>query len=137
MYSGIEGAFKIAFISIILVFFILSLLAALVMGVQKIINLASKKTSKAERVLPLKNETKITKNTVLKNSNQKSINPDDILVAVITASLVNYLEGNIKQVKILNIKRVSSDYISPWVVSGLQNRIFNKISISPRKEGGL
>ncbi|MDD3031847.1 MAG: OadG family protein [Atribacterota bacterium] len=106
MYSGIEGAFKIAFISIILVFFILSLLAALVMGVQKIINLASKKTSKAERVLPLKNEIKITKNTVLKNSNQKSNNPDDILVAVITASLVNYLEGNIKQVKILNIKRV-------------------------------
>jgi sodium pump decarboxylase gamma subunit len=137
MYVGLEGAIKIAFTVIILVFVILSLLALLMTGLRVIIEMTSKKQAKTEKELIAQKKEVITEKPEVKSTAQKSCELNEELVAVITAAIASYMETPMNKIKILNIKKPISTGRSPWTIAGMQHAMSNRISISSRKKGGF
>ena len=137
MYVELEGAIKIAFTVIILVFVILSLLALLMMGLRVIIESTSKKQLKPEKGIISEKKEVIAEKPEVKGAVQKNNELSEELVAVITAAVASYMETPMKKIKILNIKRAIPAGTSPWTIAGMQRAMSNRISISSRKKGGF
>jgi sodium pump decarboxylase gamma subunit len=137
MYVGLEGAIKIAYIVMILVFVILALLALLMMGLRVIIELTSKKKAKPENSRVTEKKIVTVEKTEGRDLEEKSNKYSEELVAVIAAAISSYMETPMKRIKIINIKRTMPDGINPWSITGMQNTMSNRISISSRKKGGF
>lgn len=137
MYVGIEGAVRIAITVMILVFIILSLLALLMIGLREIIKLTSRKEDKKGEISLSEKDKTIIKKPILEESVKKSDRYNKELIAVISAALSSYMETPLKKIKIINISRSTLVDSNPWVMSGKQNMMSNRVSISSRKKGGF
>ncbi|MFW6148563.1 MAG: OadG family transporter subunit [Atribacterota bacterium] len=136
MYVGLEGAIKIAITVIILVFIILSLLALLMIGLREIVKLSSRKQAE-EKKIKLSGKEKV-RSTTSENSVVQNKEEDDVqLIAAISAAISIFMSKPITQIKIINIKRTVPAEVSPWTISGKQNLMSNRVSISSRKRGGF
>ncbi len=136
MYVGLEGAIKIAITVIILVFIILSLLALLMIGLREIVKLSSRKQAE-EKKIKLSGKEKV-RSTTSENSVVQNKEEDDVqLIAAIAAAISIFMSKPMTQIKIINIKRTVPSEVSPWTISGKQNLMSNRVSISSRKRGGF
>lgn len=140
MYVGLMGAIRIAITVIILVFFILGLLALLMVALREIIKITSKKrTEEVKKISNLQREEAITKlSTKEEEEDQKREDQhDERIIAVISAAVSSFMERPMQQIKIIRIVRDIPAGVSPWAISGKQNMMSERISISSRKKGGF
>ncbi len=137
MYVGIEGAIRIAITVIILVFFILSLLALLMVGLREIVKMTSKKQTEDKKITVSEKEKVITGLPIKEEDQEKEKDHDEKVVAAISAAVSSFLERPMRQIKIINIVRNFPPGVSPWTISGKQNMMSDRISISSRKRGGF
>ena len=134
MYVGIEGAIKIAITVIILVFAILSLLALLIVGLRKIVNLSSKfQMDKTQLFLPKKPEKNYNTEDLEKREILRKEKHDEKIVAVISAALSSYMLFSKDQFKITKITRSVPAGFSPWTISGRQFFISRRIPVNYKK----
>ncbi len=137
MYVGIMGAIRIAITVIILVFFILSLLALLMVGLREIVKMTSKKQTEDKKITVSEKEKAITKLPIKEKDQEKEKEHDEKIIAAISAAVSSFLERPMRQIKIINIVRNVPPGVSPWTISGKQNMMSDRISISSRKRGGF
>jgi len=131
MYVGIEGAIRIAITVMILVFLILSLLALLMVGLREIVKMTSKKQTEDKKITVPEKEKVITGLPI------KEKDHDEKVIAAISAAVSSFLARPLRQIKIINIVRNIPPGVSPWTISGKQNMMSDRISISSRKRGGF
>ena len=135
MYIGIEGAVRIAITVIILVFFILSLLALLMVGLREIVKLTTKKPTD-EKQASLTEKINAGKPEI-EEIQKESEEDDEKLVAAISAAISIFMARPVQQINIINIKRSMPAGANPWTISGKQSLMSNAFSVSSRKIGGF
>lgn len=137
MYEGISGAIVLSLISFTMVFFILALLALLMVALKKIVEATHKKEgAMTKAILPQKDKV-ISEQQERQEHIIRNHENDGVLVAVISAAVAALMGSPISQVKIINIKRNITPITSPWSISGKQKMMSDRIAISSRKRGGF
>lgn len=135
MYEGLQGAIVLSIISIVIVFIVLGLLALLMVGLRKVMAFTSKKTAKEEKVIVKKEKaTPVPEEaiSIVETQNEE-------IVSVISAAVANYLHStsSAQPLSIISIKRIMPQTLNYWAISGRQNMMAERISISSRKKGGI
>lgn len=141
MYEGIEGAIILSAIALIMVFIILGLLALLMIGLRKIVEISSLKLAKDKK--PMTEEHKdLEKDKIMLMAQEKEKQSTkqserEATVAVITAAVASYLKVSkpLDSIRVISIKRIVPQTIHPWAIAGRHYIMNQRISIS-RKEGG-
>jgi len=61
------------------------------------------------------------------------------IIALISAAVASYqhMTGRAQPFNVIGIKRIMSQTLNPWSISGRQNMMTERISISARKKGGF
>ncbi len=137
MYEGISGAIVLSMISFTMVFFILALLALLMVVLKKIVKATTEKETAVKKTVIPEKDRVISEKPDAREGIVKEKENDSVLVAVISAAVAGLMDRPISQVKIINIKRNITAAVSPWIISGKQNAMSNRIAISSRKKGGF
>lgn len=135
MYEGLQGAIVLSIISIVIVFIVLGLLALLMVGLRKVMAFTSKKTAKEEKVIVKEEKaTPVPKEAI---STEETENEE--IVSVISAAVANYLHSTVsaQPLSIISIKRIMPQALNYWAITGRQNMMAERISISSRKKGGI
>lgn len=135
MYEGLQGAIVLSIISMVIVFIVLGLLALLMVGLRKVMAFTSKKTAKEEKVIVKEEKaTPVPKEAI---STEETENEE--IVSVISAAVANYLHStsSAQPLSIISIKRIMPQTLNYWAISGRQNMMAERISISSRKKGGI
>ena len=135
MYEGVQGAIVLSIISMIIVFIVLSMLALLMVGLRKFIAYTSKKT--ANDVKSIVKEEKMAPVPIKTIGFEETQNEE--IVSVISAAVTSYLRSNtsLQPLNIISIKRIMPQTLNYWAISGRQNMMAERISISSRKKGGI
>ncbi|HNR64853.1 MAG TPA: OadG family protein [Atribacterota bacterium] len=135
MYEGMQGAIVLSIISMVIVFIVLGLLALLMVGLRKFMAFTSKKPAKdekgivkGEKAAPVPKETTGVEETA-----------NEEIVGVISAAVASYLHSTTSALplSIISIKRIIPQTLNYWAISGRQNMMTERISISSRKKGGF
>jgi Na+-transporting methylmalonyl-CoA/oxaloacetate decarboxylase gamma subunit len=137
MYEGISGAIVLSLISFTMVFFILALLALLMVVLKKIMKASPEKATVIKKAVIPEKDRVISERQDEKESIIKEQENAGTLVAVISAAVASLMERPISQVKIINIKRSMPVVASPWIISGKPNVMSHRIAIISRKKGGF
>ncbi|MDD3657105.1 MAG: OadG family transporter subunit [Atribacterota bacterium] len=144
MYEGIEGAIILSLIALVMVFIILGLLALLMVGLRKIVEFSAMKVAKEKKVITtdqkyIKKEEKLIippdeKKTIVSEQRE-----NEEIIAIISAALANFQHMTVRTqpINAISIKRIMSQTLNPWSISGRQNMMTERISISARKKGGF
>jgi sodium pump decarboxylase gamma subunit len=135
MYEGLQGAIVLSIISIVIVFIVLGLLALLMVGLRKVMAFTSNKTVKEEKdIVKEEKATPVPKEAI---STEETENEE--IVSVISAAVANYLHStaSAQPLSIISIKRIMPQTLNYWAISGRQNMMAERISISSRKKGGI
>lgn len=135
MYEGLQGAIVLSIISMVIVFIVLGLLALLMVGLRKVMAFTSKKTAKEEKVIVKEEKaTPVPEEaiSIVETQNEE-------IVSVISAAVANYLHStsSAQPLSIISIKRIMPQTLNYWAISGRQNMMAERISISSRKKGGI
>jgi len=118
MFEGINGAFQLAVIDMVLVFAILSGLALVMVFLKNMVRIKeAKKIPKEAKIIPQVVSS-------IQVSEKEEV--EGKLVAVITAALASYLEKPRSEFKILSIKKYKSSIINPWTAIGRQELMLGK-----------
>ncbi|MDD3656045.1 MAG: OadG family transporter subunit [Atribacterota bacterium] len=146
MYEGIKGAILLSMIAMSIVFLVLGLLALLMVGLRKMVKFSStsiriakdkkvidtekRDIEKEGKVIPLPEEKK----TVITKQEQNGE-----MIAVISAAVTNYLSmaESAQPIKVISIKRIMSQTLNTWLISGRQNMMTERISVSVKRKGGF
>lgn len=137
MYEGISGAIVLSMISFTMVFFILALLALLMVALKKIVKATPEKEAAVKKAVTPEKDRVIPEQQDGKEGIIREQEKNGALVAVISAAVAALTDRPISQVKIINIQRDITAAASPWVISGKQNMMSDRIAISSRKKGGF
>jgi|LSQX01.2.fsa_nt_gb sodium pump decarboxylase gamma subunit len=134
MYEGLQGAIVLSIISIVIVFIVLGLLALLMVGLRKIMAFISKKTVEEKGIVKEEKTTPVPKEAI---STEETENEE--IVSVISAAVANYLHStaSAQPLSIISIKRIMPQTLNYWAITGRQNMMAERISISSRKKGGI
>jgi sodium pump decarboxylase gamma subunit len=120
MFEGINGAFQLAVIDMVLVFAILGGLAFVMVFLKNIVGI------KVEKKIPKSKEAKITPPVIDSTQVREKKEVEGKLVAVVTAAVASYLEKPRSEFKILSIKKYKSSVINPWTAIGRQELMLGK-----------
>ena len=131
MYEGMQSVILLSIISIVIVFIVLGLLALLMVGLRKTMAFISKKTVEEKGIVEEEKATPVPKEAI---STEETENEE--IVSVISAAVANYLYSNAsaQPLSIISIKRIMPQALNYWVISGRQNMMMERISISSRKK---
>lgn len=134
MYEGLQGAIVLSIISIVIVFIVLGLLALLMVGLRKTMAFISKKTVEEKGIVKEEKATPVPKEAI---STEETENEE--IVSVISAAVANYLHStaSAQPLSIISIKRIMPQALNYWAITGRQNMMAERISISSRKKGGI
>ena len=135
MYEGLQGAIVLSIISMVIVFIVLGLLALMMIGLRKFMAFTSKKATKEEKAIV--KEEKAAPVPVEATGVEETANEE--IVSVISAAVASYLHSttSVQPIRIISIKRIMPQTLNYWAISGRQNMMTERISISSRKKGGI
>ncbi len=120
MFEGINGAFQLAIIDMVLVFAVLGGLALVMVFLKNIVGI------KVEKKIPKTKETKVTPPVIDSTQVREKEEVEGKLVAVITAAVASYLEKPRSEFKIISIKKYKPSAINPWTAMGRQELMLGK-----------
>lgn len=137
MYEKILAAVMLSIIAMVIVFIVLGLLALFMVWLRKLITFSTKKVIKEKKGIVKKQKITPTpkEKEVISIEEMKS----EEVISVASAAIVSYLYSTFptKPIEVINIKRITPKTLNYWTISGRQNTMMGRISISTRKKGGF
>lgn len=120
MFEGINGAFQLAVIDMVLVFAVLGGLALVMVFLKNIVGI------KVEKKIPKAKVAKVAPPVIGSTQVREKEEVEGKLVAVISAAVASYLEKPRGEFKILSIRKYKSSVINPWTAIGRQELMLGK-----------